>query len=221
MKDDPESEVSLLEALGINLEEPAPPPSPRQWVGAAITGGIVIGCVAVQAPFFLTLAKSPLPYVVTPGDKIYKALKFVQKQKSPSAPSQRTFVDLGSGDGEGVYQAARAGYHQAVGLELNWTLYKFSQLRRKFFWEADLRQRTQFYQKDFFTYSVAKADTCLIFGVPTLMERVSRKLAQECKPGTHVLSYRFELPLADTSKPHLLAADIVYDWEEMRVYRCR
>ena len=67
----------------------------------------------------------------------------------------------------------------------------------------------------------------MIFGVKPLMEPLSRKLAKECRPGTHVLCYRFHLPLAshnqseENGKPgELLRANIVYDEEEMRIYKC-
>jgi hypothetical protein len=161
--------------------------------------------------------------MATPGQKIRKALDFVRKEtKSLSTTSpKRIFVDLGSGDGEGVLQAVEAGYEQAVGVELNWTLYALSQLRRQLYWTKDRRHRSTFLYQDFFHFSVAHADTCMIFGVTPLMPHLSRKLARECLPGTHILSYRFKLPLADKSHPDFLQADLVYDAEEMRVYHCR
>ena len=85
------------------------------------------------------------------------------------------------------------------------------------------------------------------------MTSISRKLARECGEGTHVLAYRFPLPLLEISDDNddsndsgnvgsrsnktpaeaivkdkesnsmedlLLAARLVYDVEEMRVYEC-
>lgn len=83
-----------------------------------------------------------------------------------------------------------------------------------------MRQRSSFLKQDFFSYDLSNADTCMIFGVTPLMEPISRKLAKECVPGSHVLAYRFKLPLATEKDPHLLQASIVYDVEEMRVYKC-
>ena len=210
----------------------------RLMWGAGIAGATVLGTLALTAPF--VLSRSPLPYMATPGHKIKRALEFIQQKQttvqrtssggsgssnssSCTKPSlQGTFVDLGSGDGEGVYQAALTGhYHQAIGIELNWTLCTLSRLRRQFFWNVTLRRRCRFYRQDFFSYSLHQANTCLIFGVTPLMVPISRKLAQECAPGTHVLAYRFQLPLACDKDSTLLKAKVIYDVEEMRVYECQ
>ena len=65
------------------------------------------------------------------------------------------------------------------------------------------------------------------------MTPISAKLAQECQDGTMVLAYRFPIPLnitdenetsddTNSSKPsRLLSADLVYEEEEMRIYRCK
>eukprot|EP00977_Amphora_coffeiformis_P002386 scaffold448_cov156-Amphora_coffeaeformis.AAC.15 len=215
---DSEEDISSFQSLGIDWNEPVERSSKsRLWLGALIAGSTVVGTLALTAPF--VLSRSPLPYMATPGHKIKKALEFIQIKSGQK--QTRIFVDLGSGDGEGVYQAVRTGYQQAVGIELNWTLCTLSRIRRQFFWEHSLRRRSQFLNQDFFPYSLAQADTCMIFGVTPLMEPISRKLALECAPGTHVLAYRFKLPLVTENDPKLLNAEIVYDVEEMRVYECR
>ena len=245
---DKDDELSLHQILGLdqNLNDdglaavdPLPTPNHnRLFWGGVVAGATLMGTLALTAPF--VISKSPLPYMATPGHKIKKALEFIQKTKpltqqghNSNKAAARLSVDLGSVDGEGVYQAVQTGYYdKAVGIELNWTLCTLSRIRRLLFWKAQLRQRSLFLNQDFFTYSLATADTCLIFGVTPLMEPISRKLAQECAPGTHSLAYRFKLPLAtDTSSAtttppttenqYLLKAKIVYDQEEMRVYECQ
>ena len=74
----------------------------------------------------------------------------------------------------------------------------------------------------------------MIFGVQPLMETLSRKLARTCQPGTFVLSYRFQLPTqaqqgpptissttdsAQRSEDDLLNAEMVYNEQEMRIYK--
>lgn len=232
----------LQDNLGIDLKETAAVAAAMErsqdnhhrlvW-GAVLAGSTLVGTLALTAPF--VFSRSPLPYMATPGHKIRKALDFIHTSSSSSSSSStaaartqrqpRVFVDLGSGDGEGVYQAVRSGYYQqAIGIELNWTLCTLSRIRRLFFWDGRLRRRSRFLRGDLFSHSLAHADTCLIFGVTPLMEPISRKLARECAPGTHVLAYRFKLPLHTTEQrdgPKLLNAEIVYDAEEMRVYKCR
>jgi hypothetical protein len=53
------------------------------------------------------------------------------------------------------------------------------------------------------------------------MKSLSQKIATECSTGTDVLSYRFAIPVAQDTDPELLKADIIYDEQEMRIYRCK
>lgn len=172
--------------------------------------------LALTAPF--VFMKSPLPYMATPAHKIQRALQ--------SLPATRgTFVDLGSGDGEAIYQAYRAGFERVIGYELNWTLWGISQLRRIFFWGPQARQRTQIYCKDLFATSLpndTSLTTVMVFGVTPLMKPLSMKLATETRAGVHVLSYRFPIPIQEedgvNATSDLLRAKLVYDHEEMRIY---
>jgi hypothetical protein len=65
----------------------------------------------------------------------------VAQRSSPSLPPPKPpiFVDLGSGDGQAVYEAAKLG-HNAVGIEFNWTLWALSSLRRLFFWPSHVKR---------------------------------------------------------------------------------
>ena len=178
----------------------------------ASTVGLMVG---LTAPFVFT--KSALPYMATPKEKVSRALKFLKKGESG------VFVDLGSGDGEAVYQAAKIGY-RALGMETNFTLWAFSSLRRQLFWSSAERARSSFVWGNMFDYHLDKdlqANTVMIFGVTPMMKSLSEKLALECPSGTHVLSYRFAIPLKHEEQPQLLNAKIVYDQQEMRIYESK
>jgi Histone methylation protein DOT1 len=193
--------------------------SNRLWFASMVAGTTVFGTIALTAPF--VLSRSPLPYMATPSRKVRRALEYLKQ----NGHSCCTFVDLGSGDGEAVYQATQVGYQRAIGIELNYTLALLAKFRRRFFWTADQRSRSMFLTNDLFQYNLQSADTVMIFGVKPLMLQLSQKLNRECRPGTHVLSYRFQLPYvtADRAKGAdddlLLTAEIVYDEEEMTIYR--
>jgi hypothetical protein len=133
------------------------------------------------------------------------------------------FVDLGSGDGEAVYQALRFGYSQAVGIELNFTLWAFASIRRKLFWPFEYQRRSRIIWGNFFSYNLREADAVMIFGVRPLMESISRKIASECRTGTHILAHRFPLHTNDSRGTNTsgLDAKIIYYKEDMRVYKCR
>lgn len=114
--------------------------------GMLVIGASVLGLVGMQLPFLFI---KHAPYMATPGRKIRDALQYLDHNRSTSriqsslkassTQPKRTFVDLGSGDGQAVYEAARLGYH-AVGIEFNYTLWAFSSLRRQFFWPKEVRR---------------------------------------------------------------------------------
>lgn len=183
-------------------------------IAGAIFGTIVIGVFGLKAPFVFT--KSRLPYMATPGPKIRKALQHLSKEKPPGI-----FVDLGSGDGEAVYQAAKLGY-KAVGIELNFTMWWMSSIRRRLFWTAEERSRSKLLWSDLFEYDLKDANAVMMFGVTPLMKPLSQKVASQCKSGTDILSYRFALPLAHNQETQdLMKGAMIYDQEEMRIYRCK
>mgnify|MGYP002044662475 CR=1 FL=1 len=109
--------------------------------GMLVIGGSMLGLVGMQLPFLFI---KHAPYMATPGRNIRDALQYLDRNQSTaiiqsSLTTPRTFVDLGSGDGQAVYEAARLGYH-AVGIEFNYTLWAFSSLRRQFFWPKEVRR---------------------------------------------------------------------------------
>lgn len=210
-----------------------------KWIaaGSMVAGTSLLVALTVPFVFLPTSKKAMLPYMATPSAKLRQALQFIaDTTTSAKGQRRRTFLDLGSGDGESVKVAlsilhphSRAPMFQhATGVELNSTLWLLSNLRR-LFWNADQRARSSFVCRDFWKSHLQTIDTILIFGVQPLMVPLSVKLAKECRPGTHVLSYRFPLPLRGSSPPTtattndgplLLHAKLVYDKEEMRIYEC-
>jgi hypothetical protein len=141
----------------------------------------------------------------------------------------KLLVDLGSGDGNVVYEAIRNAKNQesnsyftyAIGIELNFTMFLVSQLRRWCTWKQDEKRRSRFIWGDFLQckvtamgesfwkllsshpmanvensrYLLESADVVYIFGVKSLMISLSEELASKCRPGTLIISYRFRLPL--------------------------
>lgn len=196
--------------------DPPPDTTKNLQTAGKVVGASIAVILGLTAPF--VFVRSPLPYMATPGSKIRLALQYLNKAQDPR---RNLFVDLGSGDGEAVYQAARLGY-RAVGIELNFTMWAFSSARRILFWSPEEKANSTILWKNFFDYNLEHANTVMIFGVTPLMRPLSEKIAKECRPGTDVLSYRFGIPLANTKQPgteSLLRADIVYDQQEMRIYR--
>lgn len=207
------------EELWKGWDSPPPPDTTKNLQRAGMLVGSSIAVIlGFTAPF--VFVRSPLPYMATPGPKLRRALQFLGKANDPK---RNLFVDLGSGDGEAVYQAARLGY-RAIGIELNFTMWAFSSVRRQVFWSKEEKANSTLLWRNFLDYDLADANTVMIFGVTPLMKPLSQKIAAECQPGTEILSYRFGIPLAHPQRKEtwdLLNADIVYDQQEMRIYRYR
>lgn len=211
------------------------PVKPSLVPALLVTGAVFGGILALTLPFVALPAwlGHSLPYMATPAKKVERALLFLRRLRRqrptlmlnhPSAASvsatsintktntnSRSFLDLGSGDGETVYQAVQQVfaddngkttspyYSKCTGIELNSSLYLVSMVRRAFFWTPCQRRRSRFYCRDFFRTPaslIQESDTIFVFGIPSLMDSVSQMLAlQKIRPGTHIICYRFTLPV--------------------------
>ena len=236
--------------------------------GMMVIGFSMLGLVGLQFPFLFI---KNAPYMASPSRKVRNALLHLKEEvtrsnqlkvkassssssssslSSSSLPSSSqpppVFVDLGSGDGHAVYEAAKLGY-QSTGIEFNWTLWAFSSLRRQLFWSKEVKKRSQFLRQDFLSYNLKSVNTIMIFGVPRTMPILGKKIQTECSLGTNILSYRFDIPLASSStSPQIpmqtsktnnnketrknnnnnnekeelrLQANCIYNREEMKIYR--
>ena len=172
---------------------PPPSASPPLTAGRAATLALGAGlaCFAVLAAPFLVTPWLPrarfggLPYHASSAARVRAALDALPPRYTRAGAR---FVDLGSGDGVAVLEAARRGL-RAEGVELNPTLYALSAAR-------GLAQGhgARFSLGNMFAHDVARADVVLVFGVRPIMARLARKLAREAPTHAIVLSRRFELP---------------------------
>ena len=149
---DPKLQEQLrMEFYGTSMTDDSLISSQTRGIGSNLTSGMlvigasVVGLVGMQLPFLFI---KHAPFMATPARKVRDALKFIDRKPnkllptsfsaSSKFPSPRTFVDLGSGDGQAVYEAAKLGY-KAIGIEFNWTLWALSSLRR-FFWPSEVKR---------------------------------------------------------------------------------
>uniref|UniRef100_A0A182QKW6 Methyltransferase domain-containing protein n=1 Tax=Anopheles farauti TaxID=69004 RepID=A0A182QKW6_9DIPT len=153
-----------------------------------ITGGIAVGLSIVCYPFVApALRRHCLPFVPATPKQISNVLAFVK----PSDRGSR-LLDIGSGDGRIVVAAARA--HSSIkadGVELNpWLVYysRLVALRNGVF------NRTSFFRKDLWTFSLAPYDHIVIFGVEQMMDDLEKKILKEATPGATIIACRFPFP---------------------------
>ncbi|KAL3907081.1 MAG: hypothetical protein SGILL_009015 [Bacillariaceae sp.] len=228
--------------LAKELQAPPPQQSPAANKDQKLriaAGGVFAGVsilVGLQFPF---LFPKSAPYMATPGPKIRHALKFLnetRRSRLTNVTQAPTFVDLGSGDGQAVYEAARLGY-RSIGIEFNWTLWAISLIRRQLFWTPQQKALSSFLRSDFNSYNLRDADTIMIFAIPKTMPILGTKIQTECRPGTEILAYRFGIPLAlepddedeaggesltlDDMEEVRLSADLIYERGDMRIYQMK
>jgi len=186
------------------------------WV---VIGSSFVGTVGLIFPFLWMQLKSPLPYMSTPRKKVILALEEISRHRqkkignnSHQSSCRLKYYDLGSGDGETVLTAASLPGWNATGIELNFTLWSISNIRRLVLGTQTLLRSgypiqcpthksnnifctSRFLWADFWSVPIKEADAVMIFGVSPLMPRIADKIQNECQPGTFVLAYRFKLPI--------------------------
>ncbi len=97
-------------------------------------------------------------------------------------------VDIGCGDGRVLREAARRYGVRAVGFEVNPLAYALARLRTLGLKGIEIRWR------DFWKVNIRDADVVFCYLFPDVMERLAKKLEEELRPGTRVISCNFPLP---------------------------
>jgi len=103
----------------------------------------------------------------------------------------KKFVDLGSGDGRVVIEAARNGFH-ATGFELNpWLYWHSCRIAKK----LNLHDRATFKMSNFWKSDISGSSVVMVFAVqgPVLLQ-LREKLEKELEPGAYILSNYFQIP---------------------------
>lgn len=99
--------------------------------------------------------------------------------------------ELGSGDGEFILTAADE-FHakKAVGIEIDYSRYFISTIRNYY-----RKRKAHFIRKDFKKVKLNDATVVYFYLVPAVIKRMMPKLKKELKPGTRIVSYRYEVPM--------------------------
>lgn len=123
------------------------------------------------------------PYVKSRKENIKTMLELAKVRPGETA------IDLGSGDGSVVIEAARNGA-QAIGVEINPFLVWYSRWRIK---RAGLKTSATIVRGDFRHYPLSDADVVFLYLWPSTIEKLKEKLSQELKPGSRIISNGFPI----------------------------
>ncbi len=117
------------------------------------------------------------------------------KKLADFKPGQKV-VDLGSGDADLVLAAGEKGA-AALGLEINpWLVFKSRQKVKK----CGLEKLVKIKLADFWKVNLNGFDVIMIYGISYMMEKLEKKLLQEVKKPTKIISVCFPFPNLKPSK---------------------
>jgi pimeloyl-ACP methyl ester carboxylesterase len=146
---------------------------------------------------------SDVPYVGTPA-KVVEAMLDIANIKAADV-----LVDLGSGDGRIVIAAAKKFGIKSIGVEIEPDLVRKSeQLAR----EEGVAANTRFVQSDIFEYDLRAASVVMVYLTPGVNLRLRSKLLAELKPGTRVISHRFDMGSWVPTRKITVEDEEIYLW---------
>ena len=122
------------------------------------------------------------PFITTPPDVVERMLRF-----AAVGPAD-VVVDLGSGDGRIVIDAARKFGARGIGIELDPALVQKS---RELVREANLAGRVSIVQGDVLQADISGASVVTVYLLPSLISRLQPRFIGELKPGTRIVSHAF------------------------------
>jgi SAM-dependent methyltransferase len=141
-------------------------------------------CAVSPAPYAAQAHEADLVHLPTPAPVVMEMLRLARV-----SPADVVY-DLGSGDGRIPIAAAREHGARSVGIEFDSHLVALARCKAS---EAGVADRVVFRQEDLFGADLREATVVTLFLFPQVNRQLKGKLLAELKPGTRIVSYRFDL----------------------------
>ncbi len=146
---------------------------------------VIISLLIVFFAFFILvilvnlvfLLKTGVPYV-TSGKECYNEIF-----NRTVSVSGATVYDLGCGNGEFLFEAARYGAKKCIGYELSFFPFLLGFIRSIFQGEG----RVNIYWGDFMKADLSKANIIYLYLVPRVINKIYNKIIKEVSPGTIII----------------------------------
>jgi SAM-dependent methyltransferase len=155
------------------------------------TGVLVPKMLLLSMAFFASIgavscreSESDVPYVPSPPDVATEMLKLAQ------VTSNDKVYDLGCGDGRIVIAAAKSYGARGVGIDINPARVRDATDNAR---AANVLDLVRFETKDLFQYDFSDATVVMLYLSPTANLRLRPQLQAELKPGTRIVSHRFDM----------------------------
>lgn len=98
--------------------------------------------------------------------------------------------DLGCGDATAIIMAGKRFDAKAVGIEIEPTRYLIAKFR---VWFNKLSDRVVIKRKNLFDENLKDATVIIVYLVPKTLSMLAPKFQRECKKGTRIASYRYQI----------------------------
>ncbi len=125
-----------------------------------------------------------MPYVPTPYVVVEEMLRLAEVGPDDFV------IDLGSGDGRILIDAARKFGARGVGVDLDPERIAESVDNAQ---AAGVSERVAFLREDLFKFDIARASVVTMYLLPTVNRKLRPRLLSELKPGTRIVSHDFDL----------------------------
>jgi len=147
--------------------------------------------------------KKDVPYVPTPQAVVDEMLKVA------AVTNKDVVYDLGSGDGRIVITAAKKYGARGVGVDIDPERVKEANANALL---AGVTNRVKFLQQDLFQTDLKDASVVTLYLLPAVNLKLRPKLWSELKPGTRVVSHRFDMGDWKPEKTVEVEGSTVYYW---------
>jgi SAM-dependent methyltransferase len=146
----------------------------RLWLAAAL---LLLPPAQAQTPAY-SWDDGSIPFVVTPPEIVERMLRMAEVGKDD------TVIDLGSGDGRIVIEAAKRGA-RGLGVEIDASLVAAATQNAR---RAGVADRVRFEQRDLFQTDLSPATVVTLYLLPALNAKLLPRLLA-LKPGTRIVSH--------------------------------
>lgn len=137
--------------------------------------------VFLTISFYITIFGGG-PFVPTPMYAVHKVLKAAGIKKG-----QKVY-DIGAGDGRFVHFACKDYGANAVGFEMDPTVYMIAKIRQWLWhWKGKI------IRSNFLRYHLTDADVVVCYMMPKTLARFQTKFDKELKKGAKIVSYAFHI----------------------------
>lgn len=147
-------------------------------------GAALASAVLAAMPARAQEAPQQAPFITTPPEVVARMLELAR------AGPEDFVVDLGSGDGRIVIQAARAHEARGLGVDLDPALVARAERNAA---QAGVADRARFVVQDALRTDVSEASVVTIYLLPWLLERLETRLLYDMRPGARIVTHAFPL----------------------------